>query len=162
MEYDFNGSLWTDRSVQQVSHHLTLMHRVQIGGSCVSTGLSVITGEAPETIRAQVNTQSPMSWSDYLHPHGWKLAYCNTDLRRLSHYAEELLQWDDLFVVCTYSPDDPARIGDEPNEDGWICSSHFMLLHRDQVFDTRYRSPIELTAHPDPLNTWLMGSFAGA
>ena len=149
MEYDFKGSLWTDASFPNTARHIELIHRVQIGGSCVSTGLSLITHEGPEDIRRQINSQSPMSWSDYLQPFGWKLAYCNTDLRCLDYFVDELLHWDDLFVVCTYSPLSAQVIGEDPNEDGWICGSHFMLLQGDMVYDTRFSDPVALIEHQD-------------
>lgn len=121
-----------------------LTHRQQVGGTCVSTSLAVITGEEPETFQGEsLNTQDPVSWSEALRPYGLKLAYCPTDLRRLQHYREELLALDDLFLLCYYSPDDPCTIAAEPDETGWICSSHVITLHRSMIYDTRYDRPFE-------------------
>ena len=158
MEYDYEGSMWTDIRFPNAARDIEMQHRLQVGGSCVSTGISVITHKEPREIRDSINTQSPMSWSDYLRPFGWKLAYCNTDLRRLSNYVDELLHWDDLFVVCTYSPQDAQDIGEEPDGDGWICSSHFMLLQGAMIYDTRFSEPIPLTEHRD-LNRYVKRIF---
>lgn len=141
MEFDTYSQLWADDLATRFANHLTLTHRRQVGGSCVSTGLSVITGEAPEVIRAKINTQSPGSWSDYLLPFGWQLAYCNTDLRRLDHYVDELVLLDDLFVICTYSPEDAHEIAAEPSADGWVCGSHFFLLQGEMIYDTNLAEP---------------------
>jgi hypothetical protein len=72
-----------------------------------------------------------------------KLAYCPTDLRSLEFYVDELVELDDLFLLCYYSPDDPHEIAAEPNEDGWICSSHVVTLHRAIIHDTKYDAPCD-------------------
>ena len=64
-----------------------------------------------------------------------KLAFCPTECRRLEHYLEELLTLDDLFTLSYYSPTEPEAFCAEPNETGWVCSSHIVLLHRDQILD---------------------------
>lgn len=147
--FDAHTACWSPPEAAPHFHHLRLTHRVQIGGSCVSTGLSLLTGEEPVAVRAQLNTQDPVSWSRYLQRHGMKLAYCSTDLRRLRHYVGELLAHDDLFTLSTYSPGNPHDIGAEPDSSGWICSSHFVVLHRDQVYDTRYPHPVALREYGD-------------
>jgi hypothetical protein len=148
--YDFSSRLWTSRGLQERFYpDLQIQHRLQEGGSCVSTGLSLLTNEEPELIRTNINTQDPTSWSYYLLQHGMKLAYCNTDFRRLKHYQEELLALDDLFAVSTYSPGNPFDIGEEPDENGWICSSHFFIVYGSMVYDTTYVSPVELTRYLD-------------
>lgn len=141
MEFDLYGQLWADNLAIRFAHNITLTHRRQIGESCVSTGLSAITGDSPEFIRDIINTQSPASWSDYLRPFGWQLAYCNTDLRRLDYYIDELVLLDDLFVICTYSPADPYDIAVEPDSNGWVCGSHFFLLHGETIYDSLYSEP---------------------
>ena len=107
----------------------------QSGPHCVSTVLAMLTGEEPEVIRPSINTQNPVSWSDYLRGHGMKLAFCPTDCRRLEHYLDDLLALDDLFTLSYYSPSDPEAICADPDEKGWICGSHIVLLHRDQILD---------------------------
>lgn len=148
IEFDRSGSLWPDDSSQRFCTDVLLTHLRQVGGSCVSTGLAQITGEAPQEIRARLNTQSPSTWSDALGPFGWKLAYCNTDFRRLVHYRDELIRLNDLFVLCTYSPSEAQDIGGEPGEGGMICGSHFFLLHGDQVFDTNLDTVVALQEYP--------------
>lgn len=149
MEFDFASSLWPSQDATPYFQERQLQHRMQKGGSCVSTGLSLLTGEAPTAIRQQINTQDPVSWSCYLEGHGLKLAYCPTDFRRLRHYVDDLLALDDLFTFSTYSPELPREIGAEPDEEGWICSSHFVVLHRDTVYDTRFPEPIALVDYED-------------
>jgi hypothetical protein len=147
--HDLSSGLWGNQMPQRFFPDLRLTHRVQVGGSCVSTGLSLLTREAPGQIRRSINTQDPVSWSCYLMGHGMKLAYCNTDLRRLKHYVQELLALDDLFALSTYSPTAAQAIGTEPRAGGWVCSSHFTLLHRDTVYDTRLPAPVLLRDYPD-------------
>jgi hypothetical protein len=156
--FDASTAFWSTPEVAPHFHHLELVHRVQIGGSCVSTGLSLLTGEEPVTVRAQLNTQDPVSWSHYLQRHGMKLAYCSTDLRRLRHYADELLAHDDLFTISTYSPGNPTDIGSDPDREGWICGSHFVVLHRDTVYDTRFAQPVALRDYCD-LNRYVKRLF---
>lgn len=149
--YDLQSTLWTpgQQSHQQYFHHLNLIHRLQIGGTCVSTGLSLLTGDEPMTIRNQINTQDPTSWSSYLQRYGYKLAYCNSDFRKLKHYVNDLLALDDLFTISTYSPSRPQEIGSDPDAQGWICSSHFVILHRSMVYDTTLKTPVRLDDYCD-------------
>jgi len=142
--FDHSTALWSPPEATPHFHGLRLAHRVQIGGSCVSTGLSLLTGEDPSQVRPQLNTQDPVSWSRYLQGHGMKLAYCPTDLRRLRHYVSELLAHDDLFTLSMYSPTDARHIGAEPDASGWVCGSHFVVLHRDMVYDTCCQAPVPL------------------
>ena len=147
--FDAASTLWDRQTYHPYFQNLSIQHRRQIGGSCVSTGLSLLTNEEPNAIRSHVNTQDPVSWSNYLKGFGMKLAYCPTDLRRLRHYKDQLLDMDDLFAISTYSSTDPEQITQEPNEEGWVCGSHFVVLHRDTVFDTRYDRPILLVDYDD-------------
>jgi len=135
-DFDHTSALWRHSRQENYFRDLRLTHRRQIGGTCVSTGLSLLTGQEPPTIRDQINTQDPVSWSDYLVGHGMKLAYCSTDLRRLKFFLPEMLAIDDLFAIGIYSPDDLEHIGRDPDQSGWICGSHFVLLHRDAIYDT--------------------------
>lgn len=147
--FDAASTLWGGQSYTPYFQNLKIQHRMQVGGSCVSTGLSLLTKEEPTAIRQQVNTQDPVSWSNYLQQFGMKLAYCPTDLRRLVHYKHELLAMDDLFTISTYSSENPSDITRDPNESGWVCGSHFVVLHRNTVFDTRYEQPILLADYED-------------
>ena len=147
--FDATAALWGRQDNGPYFHKLSIQHRKQIGGSCVSTGLSLLTNEEPKTIRDQINTQDPVSWSNYLKRFGMKLAYCPTDLRRLRHYKSQLLAINDLFAISTYSSSDPNEITQEPDGNGWVCGSHFVVLHRATVFDTRYDQPILLADYDD-------------
>ncbi len=146
--FDLNSQLWSPaHPTGPFFRDIQIEHRLQVGGSCVSTGLSLLTKEEPATVRGSVNTQDPVSWSAYLQRHGMQLAYCNTDFRRLKHYVAELLALDDLFCISTYSPSDPNEIGEEPDDSGWVCGSHFVVLSRGTVYDTRWSRPVPLAGY---------------
>jgi hypothetical protein len=87
----------------------------------------------PEDFMPNINSQSPHSWSKALKPYGMQLAYCNFDIRRLEHYIDELVEMDDLFVLCFYSKDPPY---DPEVEGGKLCTAHIVTLHKDMIFDT--------------------------
>lgn len=144
MPYDNTSQLWPNYTARHYFHDLNLDHRRQTGPTCVPTCLSLLTGMEPAFIQREVNTQSPISWSDYLMTSGYQLAYCNTDLRRLGHYVDELIELDDLFLISTYSATDAADIGREPDENGWIISSHIALLHRDMIYDSLLSRPVDI------------------
>lgn len=147
--FDSASQLWANQPMVAYFRDRIIQHRQQVGGSCVSTCLSLLTGQAPTEVRRHVNTQDPVSWSQYLQSFDMKLAYCPTDLRRLKHYLPDLLAIDDMFTISTYSPSDASSIGAEPDENGWVCGSHIVLLHRSTVYDTRYDAPIALNAYAD-------------
>jgi hypothetical protein len=117
---------------------LELEHLRQVGPTCVPTTLAMIaraTGAnvGPEDFMPLINSQSPHSWSEALKPYGLQLAYCNFDLRRLEHYIDELVEMNDLFVLCFYSTDPPY---DPEVEGGKLCTAHIVTLHEDRVIDT--------------------------
>lgn len=147
-EFDHTSVLWPAGASEKYFTSLRIEHRTQVGGTCVTTGLSLLTGEEPESIRRAVNTQDPVSWSQYLSKHQMKLAYCPTDLRRLKHFIPEMLAIDDLFVIGIYSPENVIGIGREPDEKGWICGSHFILMHQNKIFDTARDEPVTATKYP--------------
>ncbi len=149
LAFDHSSSIWPPESKGKFFSDLSIDHRQQVGGSCVSTGLSLLSKESPTAIREQINTQDPVSWSRYLQGYGMKLAYCATDLRRLQHYQDQLLAWDDLFTISTYSPTDINAIGVAPDASGWVCGSHFVVLHRHTVYDTLYAKPVALNDYED-------------
>ena len=116
---------------------LGITHIKQSGPSCVPTTIAMLakaTGAEvdPEDFMPLINSQSPHTWSKALAPYGMQLAYCNQDLRRLEYYLDELIEHDDLFLVCFYSLDPPY----EPDEDGKLCSAHIVTLHKDVLIDT--------------------------
>ena len=130
-------------SVTQFNHK-----RQQAGGTCLSTCLAILvnglTGgkrtfddsQIIEEIRLKVNTGAPRTWSEFLHlnTNGYRLAYCNTDHRKLKYYKDELLNEDDLFLISWYSKGDQHRI--DTNDDGSIGGSHVVILWKDQIIDT--------------------------
>jgi len=118
--------------------HLELEHLRQSGPTCVPTTLAMLaraTGAdvGPGDFMPHINSQSPHSWSEALKPYGLQLAYCNFDIRRLEHYIDELVEMDDLFVLCFYSRDPPY---DPEVEGGKLCTAHIVTLHKDRIIDT--------------------------
>jgi hypothetical protein len=109
----------------------------------VATCLAILSGADPGDFDGKINTQDPVSWSDALAPFGMKLAYVPTDVRKLRFYIEELVGYDDLFVLGFYLAQDPAALLQDPREDGWLCGSHLVVLHRDRILD-----PLEGTSVP--------------
>ena len=93
-----------------------------------STGADV----SPDDFKKIINSQSPHTWSNALKPYGLQLAYCNHDLRRLSYSIDELIEHDDLFLLCFYSVDPPS----DPDANGKLCTAHIVTLHGDKIIDT--------------------------
>ena len=112
-----SAPLWDEESSDEpVGPHfqnVELNHILQSGPTCVPTTLAMIarsTGAdvGPDDFKPIINSQSPHSWSKALEPYGFQLAYCNQDLRRLDYYIDELIAYDDLFLVSFYSVDPPS------------------------------------------------------
>ena len=119
-----NAPLWdTGNTIEeQFFPDIAIQHDKQIGPSCVATTLAMIarTTGAKVTVddfKKVTNSQSPHSWSNALKPYGMQLAYCNTDLRRIEHYIEELVEHDDLFLLSFYSVNPPS----DPDETGKLA-----------------------------------------
>ena len=134
MPYDKSTVLWPN------THEVFFRDRqivpiCQSGPHCVSTVLAMLAVTTPEHFQGVINTQDPVSWSDALRPFGMKLAFCPTDVRRLRFYIDEMMAFDDLFTVSYYSPRDPEKLLADPNDAGWVCSSHIVIMHRDKIFD---------------------------
>ena len=132
---DSNSTIWSGPA----EHFFRDRHfkpRRQKGPHCVSASLAAIADATQADFQDLVNTQDPVSWSCALAPHGMKLAYCPSDSRRISHYIDELLRLDDLFTLSFYTPADPGLILGEPDQRGWICGSHVVVLHRDRILDS--------------------------
>mgnify|MGYP001161025013 FL=1 len=116
---------------------LTIEHVKQVGPSCVATTLSMVANATganttPEDFKAVTNSQAPHTWSEALKPYGMQLAYCNNDVRRLEHFVDELVTYDDLFFLCFYSVDPPS----DPQPSGKLCTAHIITLHGDTIYDT--------------------------
>ena len=145
MPYDMSTTLWSNADENFFSDK-ELRPRHQEGPHCVSTALAVLTGADPESFQGIVNTQDPISWSEELHKFGMKLAYCPIDVRKLKFYMDELIRLDDLFLLCYYSPTDDSILMD-PDSSGWVCGSHVVVLHRDQILDSLIGIPAPATQH---------------
>jgi len=76
-----------------------------------------------------------------------KLAYCPTDVRRVAFYLPELVKLDDLFTISYYLTRDSGNILADPNEQGWVCSSHVVVLHRSHIFDPASGTITDAFAH---------------
>jgi len=131
-----------------IDSKIEFAHRQQVGPTCLSTCLAIlITGltggrktftdkEIIEEIRLKVNTGAPRTWSECLHRNtdGFRLAYCNTDHRRLSSYITELKRHDDLFLVSWYGGNSKNNF--DPDKDGSIGGSHVVIWWKNQIIDT--------------------------
>jgi hypothetical protein len=89
-------------------------------------------------LRQQINTQDPVTWSKALHRWDMKLAYLPTDVRPLGLYLDELIEYDDLFMLAFYTSRTDAEIlvkyevGEDRHQTG---QSHVVLLYKDQIHD---------------------------
>jgi len=134
MPYNKACPLWPN-TADRFFTDLSLQCMNQKGPHCVSTCLAILTGREPEYFQSRINTQDPVSWSLALTEFGMKLAYCPTDVRKLQFYMPELVVLDDLFTLSYYTPGQPKDLLQDPGPDGWLCGSHVVILHRDQVYD---------------------------
>lgn len=150
MSYDKASNLWPNKSAS-FFRSLSINPLLQDGPTCVSTVLAMLSGQTPRFFQGKINTQDPVSWSAALAEFGMKLAYCPTDVRRLKFYLEELKELDDLFTLSYYSPntDLPEKdaILKDPDDKGWICSSHIVILHRDKIIDPQFGKAVEASEH---------------
>lgn len=141
MAHDLHARLWSNND-DHFFRDLCLSPQRQTGPRCVPTSLAILTQQTPETFAGKINTQDPVSWSSALRPYGMKLAYCPTDVRQVRFYVPDLVAHDDLFTVSYYTPINPTKVLDDPDQDGWVCGSHVVVVHRDSVLDpssgTRY------------------------
>jgi len=147
MVFDLNSSLWQSDNGETFWHDRIIKPIAQIGPHCISTVLAMLTDEMPGYFQERINTQNPVSWSDSIIPFGMKLAYCPTDIRKVGFYMDELVRLDDLFLLCYYTTLDPEVLLSDPNEKGWICGSHVVILHRDQVLDPQFGGQYKAEDH---------------
>jgi len=140
-----SAPLWDAASVEENQgpffSDLEFEHDKQIGPSCVATTLAMIARSTGAVVTVDdfkkvTNSQSPHSWSNALKPYGLQLAYCNNDVRRIEYYIEELVEHNDLFLLCFYSIDPPSN----PDENGKLCTAHIVTLHKDTIYDTAKHS----------------------
>ena len=147
MPYDMTTNLWPN-SVDSFFRDLVIQPITQHGPHCVSTSLAMLTGKSPEFFQGVVNTQDPVSWSEELKPFGMQLASCASDIRRLAFYVEELADLDDLFALCYYTEDDPAGLLADPDDFGWVCGSHIVIMQRDHILDPAKGTREPVWEHP--------------
>ena len=145
MPSDSSCSLWSEKD-GPFFREIVFIPILQSSQHCVSTSLAILTGQNPDYFQGKINTQDPVSWSNYLNPFGKKLAYCPSDIRRIDFYLPELLKLDDLFLLCYYTHTE--EILNDPRKDGWLIGSHVVILHRDQVIDPAKGNSIEAHSHP--------------
>jgi len=134
MVFNYTTNLWPNTE-ERFFDKITIKHIRQSGPTCVATVLAMLTNKKPEDFIDKINTQNPVSWSLALSEYGMKLAYCPTDVRKLKFYMDELISLNDLFLLCYYTPNDGSDILKDPDEKGWICGSHVVILHKDKIFD---------------------------
>jgi len=146
MGYSKNSHLWPEAGEVFFREHV-ITPLCQSGPHCVATCLAMLTGACPEQFIDKVNTQDPVAWSEALQAYGMKLAYCPTDARKLKFYSEELLAIDDLFTISYYTTVDASRILRDPDENGWVCGSHIVILHRGMIYDPATGKVASLLEH---------------
>ena len=146
MPFDYSSRLW-DCEDESFFRDRKLKPLRQQGPHCIATTLAILTNSTPEDFQGSINTQNPVSWSKALRPWNMKLAYCPTDVRRVAFYVPELVRLDDLFTISYYLTRDSGNILADPNEQGWVCSSHVVVLHRSHVFDPASGTSIDALAH---------------
>jgi hypothetical protein len=134
MPYQSNCDLWSN-SQEVFFRDRTIVPQKQVGPHCTSTVLAMLSGESPAYFQERINTQDPVSWNDALATFGIKLAYCPTDIRKIKHYVAELVTTSDLFTLSYYKPKEPSQLLDDPNEKGWICGSHIVICHLNNIID---------------------------
>jgi hypothetical protein len=147
MPYDLHCDLWLNRD-EAFFRDRSICPRKQSGPHCVSTVLAMLSGREPSEFQGRVNTQDPVSWSLALRECGLKLAYCPTDARKLRFYLPELLAIDDLFTLSVYCPREPSDVLRDPDERGWVCGSHVVILHRDIILDPVSGASSDADSHP--------------
>jgi hypothetical protein len=133
---DRNTPVWPAKEVEHYFRDIVIQPLRQKGPTCVSTCLAMLTGKKPEDFQGNINTQDPVSWSAALQQYGMKLAYCPHDVRKLKFYIEELIALDDLFALSFYTTLDPKEILGDADSSGYVTQSHFILLHRDKIYDS--------------------------
>jgi hypothetical protein len=63
-----------------------------------------------------------------------KLSYIPFDTRKVRFFMAKLVALDDLFLLSYYSGLS-LDILQDPDENGWVCESHVVILYRDQIID---------------------------
>ncbi len=134
MPFNLTAPIWPNKSDNFFrDRHFAPLR--QHGPRCVATSLAIIAGVSVDIFEGSINTQDPFSWSDALKPMGMKLCYCPTDIRRIEFYLPELIELDDLFILSYYTTNNMKVLFGDPDDRGWLCGSHVIVLHKDMVLD---------------------------
>jgi hypothetical protein len=144
---DRNTPVWPAGEGEHYFRELVIQPLRQRGPTCVSTCLAMLTGKRPEDFQGNINTQDPVSWSAALQQYGMKLAYCPHDVRKLKFYIDELIALDDLFALSFYTTLDPAELLADADSTGFVTQSHFILLHRDKIYDSQKFQYVPVREH---------------
>ena len=145
MPCQFNAALWNADEDFFSSKEIKPIK--QAGPHCVSTVLSMLTNQKPEYFQSSINTQDPVSWSIALNPFGIKLAYCPSDCRKIKFYADELVKINDLFLLSYYTSKNNNEILADPNDQGWVCPSHIVILHKSKIIDPAQGNETNIYEH---------------
>ena len=136
MSFNTTSLLWNGSSETFFRDRFIIKPMEQKGPTCVSTVCAMLSGADRRHFQGLINTQDPVTWSDALMEFGLKLAFCATDNRKVKFYIPELLALDDLFTISFYTPTSSDDILRDPRpDDGWVCGSHILILHRDHIID---------------------------
>lgn len=120
---------------------MNIIMQKQERGACVPTCLAAIAGVQPSQFY-DVDSQDPRTWSSALLPYGVRLEYCPNDSRAVRHYHDELSKG--LWLVGYYL-DYPVPLN--PDEHGWLCGSHLVVVHAGCVYDPSSDYLCSLGAH---------------
>ena len=126
--------LWPDES-QRFFPSFVIHSTVVPGCFSIASIIASLTGGELEAIMDRIQANDPRSWSMVLQEFGMKLAFCPTDVRRVIHYLDELVALNDVFILTFYTPERPPRILAEPDNLGWVCGMHSVLVVRDMIYD---------------------------
>ena len=147
MPFNTNSLLWNGPSEGYFRERL-IQPIEQDGPHCVSTVLAMLCGVEPERFQGVVNTQDPVSWSEALKEYGLKLAYLPSDNRKVRFYVPQLVRLNDLFTISYFTPTDPADVLRDPRpDDGWVCGSHIVILHGQDIIDPARGDRVPVLQH---------------
>ena len=136
MPNNSGSGLWTNEK-ENFFGDRGITPKRQMGKHTISTVLSILSGEKPEHFQEKVNSQDPVSWSQSLEPFGMKLAYCPYDIRKVHFYMDELISYNDLFLLHYYNKGSSVDDIMKDPDSGFVCGSHVVILHKDRIIDTK-------------------------
>lgn len=146
MPFDLTSKLWPNKDDHFFRDRVLRPIR-QNGPHCVAAVLAILASAEPELFQHAINTQDPFSWSDAIARWNMKLCYCPTDIRKLCFYMAELIEMDDLFTLSYYTTQDKDIILRDPDDRGWLCGSHIVVLYRDKILDPATGTVVNALEH---------------